>query len=352
MAKILLVEKASEMHKPMDNHPENHKRIARIVSLLRERGVSYSNVPLVDLDQSLMLAYEIHAKGYMDYLLNVSKNAPVLIDEDTYISEDSVVLALSTLYISYETATHINDVVFLISRPPGHHAGRNGKAMNAPTQGFCLLNNAAAAVYGFRERGFKDIAILDFDAHHGNGTMEFFYKERVLQVDLHQDPNTLYPYTGFPHEIGEGAGYGFKANLTLFPGIGDDVFTTILRDVIALLKEYSPDAVVVSAGFDGFRNDGLADLSLTEISYNKLGYYLAKLGAPVFIVLEGGYGIGLEKGLLSFIKGLNGVEEAHSEYMYSARSMYRENIKVARTVLRKVSEKVLGYDIYGRRERG
>ncbi|MEM1800969.1 MAG: histone deacetylase family protein, partial [Desulfurococcaceae archaeon] len=96
MAKILLVEKASEMHKPMDNHPENHKRIARIVSLLRERGVSYSNVPLVDLDQSLMLAYEIHAKGYMDYLLNVSKNAPVLIDEDTYISEDSVVLALST----------------------------------------------------------------------------------------------------------------------------------------------------------------------------------------------------------------------------------------------------------------
>lgn len=339
--KVLFVKESIYMHKPGFEHPENPKRVVRIRSALTSSGIEFSDVSSeqANLEEGLGIACRVHAKDYVERLLKLSQSSGVAIDEDTYITDNSLKLALTTLYFSYKYASEEN-AVFLISRPPGHHVGRRGKALGASTQGFCLLNNAVAAVEGFKDRGFSKIAVLDFDAHHGNGTMELLYRERILQIDFHQDPNTLYPYTGYPEELGEGEGYGFKLNVVLPPASGDDLFVDLLRKVSDILGKYSPEALVVSAGFDAFEDDGLADLRLTEISYYGLGKLVRELGIPTLIVLEGGYGIGLQRGVVAFIHGLRGVERVYEYSTSTPLSLRRKALETATKMLSRVLFKV------------
>jgi len=343
---VLFVEESVSMHKPILHHPENPSRALRVRSAIELQGVAVTSISVknVDLEEGLKIARRIHAKGYLDYLVKLSRNAPAAIDEDTYISSDSLELAVATLYFSYEYSRERaskGNAVFLVSRPPGHHAGRGGKALGAATQGFCILNNAAAAVEGFRDGGVKRLAVLDFDAHHGNGTMEILYKDPVLQIDVHQDPDTLYPHTGYPSEMGEGEGYGFKLNVVMPPSSGDDVFVEILSNAFNLLKEYSPDALVVSAGFDAFEGDGLADLRFTEVSYYKLGELIRELGSPTTIVLEGGYRVGLSRGVAAFVNGLRGAKSSYALETRTPPQLYREIVELANRILEKASKRVL-----------
>lgn len=330
------------MHKPLSEHPENHTRIIRVINALSTSGISFKTecIESFDLSESIKLATRVHAKGYVDYLLKLSHRAPLIIDEDTYMSKDSLRLALGTLYASYYLALSTKNTVFVVSRPPGHHAGKGGRAMGASTLGFCLLNNAAGAVEGFRERGIRKIALLDFDAHHGNGTMEIYYSEKILQVDFHQDPDTLSPCTGYPVDRGSGSGFGYKVNIILPPGSGDDLFEHILNQVIALVDEYTPEALVVSAGFDAYENDGLADLRLTDISYYKLGSIIKQMGVPTIIVLEGGYGVGLLRGLISFTEGALGLSR---DYIHSTRTLpliFQRASRLANKVLARAHRKI------------
>jgi len=343
--KILVISDSTSLHKPLGEHPENPSRIERVLNSLRSIGALYEEIGVknigVSVEDQLKLAMRIHSKGYIDYLVRLSKITPVLIDEDTYMSHGSLELALVTFTYCYLQALSTKNMVFLISRPPGHHVGRGGKAMGASTQGFCILNNAAAAIMGFMDRGFKKIAVLDFDVHHGNGTMEIFYSERVLQVDLHQDPSTLYPHTGYPEEMGESEGFGYKVNLILPEGAGDDLYLELTSRVKELFKEYAPEAIVVSAGFDAFLNDGLADLAATEVSYYKLGELVRSLRVPVVVVLEGGYSVGLERGVVSFIEGLKGLLRDYTIKTTTPRALYKRALSVAERVLEKSSKRVL-----------
>ena len=345
MLKILVISDSTSLHKPLGEHPENPSRIERVLNSLRSIGALYEEIGVktirVSVEEQLKLAMRIHSKGYIDYLVRLSKITPVLIDEDTYMSHGSLELALVTFTYCYLQALSTKNMVFLISRPPGHHVGRGGKAMGASTQGFCILNNAAAAIMGFMDRGFKKIAVLDFDVHHGNGTMEIFYSERVLQVDLHQDPSTLYPHTGYPEEMGESEGFGYKVNLILPEGAGDDLYLELTSRVKELFKEYAPEAIVVSAGFDAFLNDGLADLAATEVSYYKLGELVRSLRVPVVVVLEGGYSVGLERGVVSFIEGLKGLLRDYTIKTTTPRTLYKRALSVAERVLEKSSKRVL-----------
>lgn len=345
MLKILVISDSTSLHKPLGEHPENPSRIERVLNSLRSIGALYEEIGVknigVSVEDQLKLAMRIHSKGYIDYLVRLSKITPVLIDEDTYMSHGSLELALVTFTYCYLQALSTKNMVFLISRPPGHHVGRGGKAMGASTQGFCILNNAAAAIMGFMDRGFKKIAVLDFDVHHGNGTMEIFYSERVLQVDLHQDPSTLYPHTGYPEEMGESEGFGYKVNLILPEGAGDDLYLELTSRVKELFKEYAPEAIVVSAGFDAFLNDGLADLAATEVSYYKLGELVRSLRVPVVVVLEGGYSVGLERGVVSFIEGLKGLLRDYTIKTTTPRALYKRALSVAERVLEKSSKRVL-----------
>ncbi|MEM1700134.1 MAG: histone deacetylase family protein [Desulfurococcaceae archaeon] len=339
MLRVLYLSDSAYMHNPSFNHPENPKRIQRVMNTLRNLGFSWEDITTTSVDrgESLKLAERIHAKGYLEYLVKLSQKAPALVDEDTYFSKDSLELALSAFYYSYSVALSSSRTpVFIVLRPPGHHAGKGGKAMGASTQGFCLLNNAAAAVLGFEDAGFKNIAVVDFDAHHGNGTMEIFYKMRILQLDLHQDPDTLYPHTGYPDQLGEGEGFGYKLNLILPPSSGDDLFTVLVSKVQSALEHYAPEALVISAGFDGYINDGLADLSLTEVSYYSIGRVLAELEVPTVVVFEGGYGIGLERGVRAFVEGLARVEKQYKVTTRTPSLLYRKAVETAGRVLSKM----------------
>ena len=345
MLKILIVSESTSLHRPLGEHPENPSRIERVLNSLRNISELYEEISVksigVSVEEQLKLAMRIHSKGYIDYLMRLSKIIPALIDEDTYMSHGSLELALATFTYCYLQALSAKNTVFIVSRPPGHHAGRSGKAMGASTQGFCILNNAAAVIMGFMDRGFKKIAVLDFDVHHGNGTMEIFYSEKVLQVDLHQDPSTLYPHTGYPEEMGESEGFGYKVNLILPEGAGDDLYLELTSRVKELFKEYAPEAIVVSAGFDAFFNDGLADLAATEVSYYKLGELVRSLGVPVVIVLEGGYSVGLVRGVVSFIEGLKGLLRDYTVKTTTPRALYKRALSIAERVLEKSSKRVL-----------
>jgi len=333
LVEVVIQENSSLKHKPWFNHPENPERVRVLAATLARMGFVKYGFTRVEpgLDESIRVAGLIHSRDYIERLLEDSKKGRVLLDEDTYISSDSVELALEALYLSYKTALEASGIRFLVIRPPGHHAGRRGRTRGVSSNGFCLFNNAAAAVVGFRERGFKRIGILDFDVHHGNGTMEIFYREGILQIDLHQHPDTLYPHTGYPDEIGEGEGFGLKVNMVFQPYTGDDSYMRALDYAENIIKEYNPDSLVVSAGFDGFSGDGLADLNLTEASYYRLGSLIREAGVPTVIVLEGGYSRGLENGFKAFLEGLAGVVRSYP-HITSSRNISRLNEIVNRAV--------------------
>lgn len=327
----------------MEKHPENPGRILVLAESLDKQGFTVEYVSRsVDVQEARRIALRIHSKGYIQYLEKLSRSNYSIIDEDTFLTADSLELAYATFQTSYDLALSLSEPVFYVSRPPGHHAGRGGKAMGASSQGFCLLNNAGAAVLGFKDRSFSRIAVMDFDVHHGNGTMEIFYEEKILQVDLHQHPDTLYPYTGYPFEIGAGEGYGFKANLVFNPFTGDDVYLRVLSMVQELLADFNPEALVVSAGFDGFLNDGLADLRLTEASYAALGRLIRNLNTHALVILEGGYTVGLTKGVEAFLNGLTGREVNYepSRTMSSVRG--EEAVRINEKTISKIREKALG----------
>lgn len=338
---IVFVSESTSMHKPEYEHPENPSRVLRALRALEAFGIGFSDVGIgnADFEEGLRVARRVHSEKYLEYLVESSRRAPVDLDEDTYMSKDSFTLATATFFFAYKYASESSGV-FLVSRPPGHHAGREGRALGASSLGFCLLNNAAAAVEGFKSRGFKKIAIIDFDAHHGNGTMEIFYREKVLQVDIHQDPRTLYPYTGYPDELGEGEGYGYKANIVLPRLAGDDLLEAVQETTLSVLRGYTPEALVVSAGFDGFEGDGLADLRLTERSYYALGSLVRELDVPTVVLLEGGYGVGLERGLVAFVNGLLGVKQSYEHRTSTPPTTYRRALETALVTLEKVARRV------------
>jgi acetoin utilization protein AcuC len=141
-------------------------------------------------------------------------------------------------------------------------------------EGFCIYNdNAFVAKYLMEKYGLKRILILDTDAHCGNGTSEYFYSDpKVLFIDLHQDPRTLYPGTGYVHEIGSGAGRGFTVNCPLLPGTGRDSYQYIFDQVIfPLTEEFGPQIILRNGGSDPYWNDQLTHLGLIVLDFRKIG---------------------------------------------------------------------------------
>jgi acetoin utilization deacetylase AcuC-like enzyme len=168
--------------------------------------------------------------------------------------------------------------------------------------GFCLLNNVAIAAKAALAAGAKRVSIVDWDAHHGNGTQQIFEEDpRVLFASLHQWP--LYPGTGAPDEIGRGEGVGKTVNLAMPPGAGLAEYLHAFQAVLLpLLEEHAPDVLLVSAGFDAHRLDPLAELRLEAFDFavltSELSSLARRLDAGLGLVLEGGYDLGaLEQSL-------------------------------------------------------
>lgn len=176
---------------------------------------------------------------------------------------------------------------FVLSRPPGHHAGKDFFG------GYCFLNNAALAAQHMLDDGARKVAILDIDYHHGNGTQSIFYdRSDVLFVSIHADPRSEYPfYLGHADERGDGAGHGFNMNLPLAPGSSPQAWFAALETACIRLGSFGADALVVSLGVDTFAGDPLSRFALQSADYLKIGERLAYLNVPTAFIFEGGYAV-------------------------------------------------------------
>jgi acetoin utilization deacetylase AcuC-like enzyme len=176
-------------------------------------------------------------------------------------------------------------ISYALCRPPGHHAGPDGYG------GSCYLNNAALAAQALRQQGADRVAVIDIDAHHGNGTQAIFYgRPDVYYGSVHVDPAAgWFPhYLGFADERGSGAGAGANRNLPLAPGTGDDDWLAAVAQLCADATDHGAQAIVLSLGVDAAAADPESPLQVSAGGYQAAGQLIGALG-PVAVVQEGGY---------------------------------------------------------------
>ncbi len=188
---------------------------------------------------------------------------------------------------------------YALSRPPGHHAGRD------LVGGFCYLNNSALAATVLREQHAR-VAVLDIDVHHGNGTQDIFYaRDDVLTVSLHADPVRFYPFFwGYADEVGVGAGEGFNLNLPLHRGTEDDAYLEALERALDRIREFRAEALVVALGLDAHESDPFQGLKISTTGFKRIAAAIATLQLPTVLVQEGGYlSDELGENLYAFLRG-------------------------------------------------
>ena len=248
-------------HDPGRGHPERPARLDAVIAGLD--GVGLGAADRTDLGRRPATRAElerVHPAAYLDALERVCANGGGALDLDTSVSERSFEAAICAagagLAAIEALDAGVSDSAFLAVRPPGHHA------VPAHAMGFCLLNNVAIAAAALVERGER-VLVVDWDAHHGNGTQEIFESSPdVFYVSLHEWP--LYPGTGRLDETGIGAGVGTTLNLPLPAGATGDVYLEALDTVVApAVEHFAPTWVLVSAGFDAHRADPLTGLGLS-----------------------------------------------------------------------------------------
>ncbi len=175
---------------------------------------------------------------------------------------------------------------YALCRPPGHHVTRSAYG------GSCYLNNAAIAAAALRDQGCPKVAVIDVDAHHGNGTAAIFYdRDDVFYGSVHVDPGAgWFPHVvGYADETGVDAGTGTTLNLPLAPGLGDRAWLAAVQQLVAAAADFGAAAVVVSLGVDAAADDPESPLEVTLEGYARAGALVAELGLPTVHVQEGGY---------------------------------------------------------------
>ena len=209
--------------------------------------------------------------------------------------------ASAALHAAELIASGVERQVYVLTRPPGHHAERDRCG------GYCYFNNAALAAERLSRMG--TVVVLDLDVHHGNGAQHIFWERAdVFTVSLHGDPANLYPfYSGYEDERGEGAGTGLNLNLPLPPGTTAREYRAALSTALEAVAKFRPAFLVVAFGADTHETDPIGGFKLPTGYFREMGAATAELGLPTVVTQEGGYSleaIGLS--VAGFLAGLKG----------------------------------------------
>jgi len=278
--KIIFSEKCLKYSWP--GHIEGPERVRKAFEFLKKKYEFLEPKPA-----SMEELLEVHSKKYVGLIKNA--RAGSYLDGDTPVPENIYEYAKLSAGGAILAA---REKGFSLMRPPGHHAGRNGKALGAATLGFCYFNNIAVAVESL---GLPTL-ILDIDGHHGNGTQEIFLGDpKVTYISLHRYPH--YPGTGLRSQ-------GNCLNFPLSYPAGDSSYLKTLDKALSQVNMKTIEMVGISAGFDAHQGD-LASLGLSSEGYREIGRKVGALGKPTFGVLEGGYiGENISRDLHELIQGL------------------------------------------------
>lgn len=284
-------------HNPGRDHPESAKRLSSIITELKRGQLSKNkDWSLIDPQKASIEQVEmVHDPKYIRYVRSLCKTGGGLLDTgDTRVSTESFEVALyaagGAIKAVDQTMRGLSQNAFALVRPPGHHATRFYGL------GFCIFNNIAIATCHLLQNfNLKRILIIDIDSHHGNGTQNIFYKtSNVLYASLHEDPRG-FPGTGFINEVGEHDGQGFTVNIPLPFNTSDQTYLKAIREIIIpITRQYEPQFILVSAGFDAHHADPVGRLALSTRCYGTIFETITALAAELCngrlsLVLEGGY---------------------------------------------------------------
>ncbi len=286
------------LHRTGEGHPESPARLRAIMQGIKQaRLLENERCTLIEpRPASLNDLQLVHSLDYISRIKEFCRRGGGLLEEEagTVVSKESFTVACLAAGGAMQAAQMVMKGelknAFVVSRPPGHHAGR------AHASGFCIFNNVALAAESLLDKfSLRRILILDVDAHHGDGTQRIFYDtDEVLYISLHEDPSE-FPGAGFIHEVGEGKGAGYTVNIPLPFGTTDSAYWRAIKSIVMpIIGQYRPEFILISAGFDGYFRDAVSELSLSAYIYLKV-FQVMMDSARIFskdklvAVLEGGY---------------------------------------------------------------
>ncbi|MEO8218527.1 MAG: histone deacetylase [Acidobacteriota bacterium] len=287
---------AFRRHQTGPGHPESVDRIDSAIAGVMRAGAERNLISEAALHpETGRLIARTHSPHYERALASaVERGLPLFQSLDNPLSPGTYEAAKTAVGISLTAAEDVfvnrtDRRAFVIARPPGHHATRE-QAM-----GFCFFNTMACVAEYLREQpGLERVLIFDWDVHHGNGTQDLFEnRSDVFYISTHRYP--FYPGTGARNEIGIGAGRGFTRNFPFAQGFGDAQYLRTVEDeIIPLIDDYRPDAILVSAGFDAHHRDPLGGMRVTEQAFGVMTRRMAEAAerhcdGRMLALLEGGY---------------------------------------------------------------
>lgn len=312
-------------HAITSQSPENPERIRRLATKVRERYTGRCLSCRARTAESTEIE-AVHSPFYLQQLReHILRPDPYSYDRDTYLMEQSFYIAELAAGGCLELADHLMagelDYGFAMIRPPGHHA-EPGRGM-----GFCVFNNVGITAQYLRDKyQLRRILVLDFDAHHGNGTQELFYgTNEVLFISLHQ--RGIFPFTGEATEVGEGKGEGYTINIPVFPQFGDVEYTFLLGRILqSVVEQYLPQVILVSAGYDAHKDETISGTLLSTEWYGLVTSMLKQYAHEVcesrlLMILEGGYNpVSLEASVLTTFESLLAKRQSKIGIYHSERA--------------------------------
>lgn len=330
-----------QQHATPETHPESPDRVAAIDEALHRSELIAELKRLTPREATVPELLSVHKDHYIEELEHkgqraIERGSAIQLDPDTWMSARSFLTAKLAAGGGLEAVRSVAEKearhAYVIVRPPGHHA------LADRPMGFCLFNNVAlAARYAQTEFKLKKVMIIDWDVHHGNGTQDIFYDDpSVLFVSFHQFPYWP-PDMGWYTEDGEGDGKGYNVNIPLPSGTGDRGYLAAWDAIVTpLCREYKPELILLSAGYDAHQADPLGGQQISTRGYFLLTDKLVQLSemalCPIVGFLEGGYNTrSLADSVVATVKVLNALDKSQRENLQAFGGIYGAEVGASTT---------------------